>query len=136
MEFDKNLCSVKPTAINTTRSLMISYSYLDWEVYRKLYENLSKHSKFSICTEAENWNQIAQNIEQADLVLLLISNNYSMNKSCRQELIYARDVLGKSCIPINIDRNYKPITWLEKRIDGLQSIHYDEGDFEEIIVDD
>jgi hypothetical protein len=128
----QNLYPSKPTAIPTTHSLMISYSYADLDFYRKLHEILSKNSKLSICPDADNWKQIAQNIEQADLVLCLISNNFAINKSCRQELIYVRDILEKPCILIYIDRHYEPIGWLHERIDRMKSIRFGEGDFLDI----
>jgi hypothetical protein len=128
----QNLYPSKPTAIPTTRSLIISYSYADLDFYRKLHEILSKNSKLSISPDADNWKQRAQNIEQADLVLFLVSNNFFIDKSCRQELIYVRDILEKPGILIYIDRDYEPIGWLHERIDRLKSIHFGEGDFRDI----
>jgi hypothetical protein len=125
--------STSPSA-SATRMLMISYSYLDLDFYRTFYEILIKTSKFSICMEAENWKQIAQNIEQSDLILFLLSKDFSTNKSCRQEFIYALDILKKPCIPIFIDYDYQPIGWLYKRIDRLQSIRYGERDFKDRLL--
>jgi len=130
----QNLYPTKPTAISPinkpVRSLMISYSYIDLEFYRKLYDVLIKSSKFSIYPDADNWKQIAQNIEQSDIILFLLSKDFFTNKSCRQEFIYVTDIIKKPCISIFIDQNFQPIGWLYERIDRIKSIHlidsYDE----------
>lgn len=131
----QNLYPIKPTAISTTNkplySVMISYSYINQDFYRKIYETLIKTSTISIYTDADSWKQIAQNIEQSDVILFLISKDFLTNKSCRQELIYVVDILKKPFIPIFIDQNFAPTDWLNKRIDGLKCIHFDERNFTE-----
>ena len=119
----QNLFPLKPATISPTRSLMISYSSFDVDSYRKLHQLLVKNSNiFSISPDADHWKQIAQNIEQAEFVLFLISNHFLVNKSCRQELIYARDILNKSCILVYIDRDFPAIDWVTQSLDRLQSI--------------
>jgi len=131
----QNLYPTKPVAISATNkslhSLMISYSYIDLDFYRKLYDILNKTSKLSIYSDADNRKQIGQNIEQSDIILFLISKEFFTNKSCRQELIYVTDILKKPFIPVFIDQDFKPIGWLHKRIDRVKCIRFGERDLME-----
>ena len=122
----QNLNPSKPTNSGTTRSIMISYSNFDVDVYRKLHQFLVKNSKLSIHADADHWKQIAQNIEQSELILFLISKHFLTNKSCRQEFIYARDTLNKPCILVYIHRDLSTVDWLDRRIDRIQSIDVNE----------
>lgn len=131
----QNLYPTKPTAISTTNrplhSLMISYSYFNDDFYRKIYDILTKNTTISIYMDAENWKQIAHNIEKSDIVLFLISKDFLTNKSCRQELIYVIDLLKKPCIPIFINQDFKPTDWLNERINDLKCIRFDDSNFTE-----
>ena len=90
-------------------SLMISYSHADMAVTQTLANALSKVPQLSIHLDVNSckysWKDTAQTIEQSDVVLLLLSEDYCRSKSCRQELIYAVDRLRKPVIPLSIDSN-------------------------------
>ncbi len=129
----QNLYPTKPTAIfpvnKPLRSLMISYSYIDLDFYRKLYDVLIKTSKFSIYPDADNWKQIAQNIEQSDIILFLLSKDFFTDKSCRQEFNYVTDTIKKPFISIYNDQNFQPIGWLYQHVYIIESIRFNERDF-------
>ncbi|CAF3909218.1 unnamed protein product [Rotaria sordida] len=59
---------------------MISYSHIDIDFCRKLYDVFSILPELSVSVDFISskylWQEIAQTIEQSDLVLLLISNNF------------------------------------------------------------
>ena len=116
--------SIIPNINETLQSLTISCSYIDMDFARKLYDVLSKTLKLSICIDSENWKQIAQTIQQSDMVLFLITKDFFNNKSCRQELIYVTDILKKPFVPIFIDSDYQSISWLHQRIDSIKSIRF------------
>ncbi|CAF3657248.1 unnamed protein product [Rotaria sordida] len=121
------------TTIKSFCSLMISYSHIDIDFCRQLYDIFSILPELSISVDFINskylWQEIAQTIEQSDLVLFLISNNFFNSKSCRQELIYVTDTLKKPFISIFINADYQVTGWLKNRINESKQIHFEEKDF-------
>jgi hypothetical protein len=114
-------------------SLMISYSHININFCRQLYEMLSKLPELSIDVDINNgkylWKEIVRTIEQSDVVLFLLSKDFYYSKSCRQEFIYVTNTLNKLFFPVFIDRDFKPTGWLHKRIARLKYIRFGERDF-------
>ena len=120
-------------------SVMISYSPMNIDFCREFYNVLVQLPELSIYVDFKtgkySWKEMAEMIGQADVVLFLLSNEFYQNKSCRQELIYVTDTLKKLFFPIFIDREFKPIGWLQKRVVRLKSIRFGEKDFLETCED-
>ncbi|CAF3450169.1 unnamed protein product [Rotaria socialis] len=112
-----------------TCSLTISYSHVNIDFCRQLYDILNAIPKLSISVDFNTgkylWKDIVETLAQADVVVFLLSKDFFYDKSCRQELIYVTDKLKKLFIPIFIDRDFKPTGWLHKRIARLKSIRFD-----------
>ncbi|CAF3202296.1 unnamed protein product [Rotaria sp. Silwood2] len=121
------------TKIKSICSLMISYSHIDIDFCRQLYNVLSIFPELSISVDFNNskylWKEISQTIEQTDLVLFIISNNFFNSKSCRQELIYVTNTLKKPFISVFINGNYQVTGWLKSQISESKYIHFEEKDF-------
>ncbi|CAF4690314.1 unnamed protein product, partial [Rotaria sp. Silwood1] len=114
-------------------SLMISYSHVNIDFCRQLYDILNTIPQLSINVDINTgkylWKEIIQTIEQSNLILFLLSKDFFYDKSCRQELIYVTDILKKLFFPIFIDQNFKPTDWLHKRIARLKYIRFGKLDF-------
>jgi hypothetical protein len=67
------------------------------------------------------WESIANGMEQASIIVCLLSNQYFESKSCRQEFIYATDSLKKRIVPVLIG-NFDPKGWLGK--DLIDKIYF------------
>ncbi|CAF4813123.1 unnamed protein product [Rotaria sp. Silwood1] len=99
-------------------SIMISYSHGDNDVCTQLYNELNKRNdEFDIwidrqcCKTGYLWGKIADGIQEASVILCLLSNKYYESKSCQQEFVYANDHLKKQIIPVFIQKD-KPPGWL------------------------
>ncbi|CAF3303428.1 unnamed protein product [Rotaria sp. Silwood2] len=100
-------------------SIMISYSHGDNIFCNKVLDLLTKHSDvFEIwidrthCQGVEDlWESIADGMEQASIIICLLSSQYFESKSCRKEFIYATDSLKKKLVPVLIE-NFEPKGWL------------------------
>jgi hypothetical protein len=79
------------------------------------------------------WEEIGEAIEKADLILFLMSKDYQDSKSCRQEVMYAKDSLKKRFIPIYIKKEFVPTGWLGVRIVGPQYIRFGKKSFDDTI---
>ncbi|CAF3855320.1 unnamed protein product [Rotaria magnacalcarata] len=121
------------TKSKSVGSLMISYSHVDIDFCRQLYDTFSTIPELSISIDFNSgkysWKDIAQTIVQSDLVVFLLSQNFFNSKSCRQEFIYVTDTLKKPFIPVFIDTEYEAIEWLKIRINEVKHICFDENDF-------
>lgn len=128
-----------PSRNSSTCSVMISYSPMNIDFCREFYHMFVPIPELSISVDFKSgkysWKETAEMIAQADVVLFLLSNEFYQSKSCRQELIYVTDALKKLFFPIFIDREFKPIGWLQKRVVRLRSIRFGEKDFVETCED-
>lgn len=85
--------------------IMISYSHDDTTLCYHLKNELKKLNQFDIwidkefCTIGDSWEHIARGIKQSQVVLCLITKNYT-SKSVRREVIYAIDKLDKPLLPV------------------------------------
>lgn len=112
---------------------MISYSHSNIDFCRRLYGMLSQHPELSISFDINNgkylWKEIEETIQDSDLILFLISNDFFSSKSCRQEFIYVTDTLKKAFIPISITTDYQITGWLKNQTTELKHIRFAENDF-------
>lgn len=88
---------------------------------------------FAYCLTDDLWEEIGQAIEQANVVLFLMSKDYQESKSCRQEVMYAKDSLKKRFIPIYIRKEFVATGWLGVRIVGPQYIRFGKKAFDDTI---
>ncbi|CAF1077800.1 unnamed protein product [Didymodactylos carnosus] len=144
--FNLNLETVSklPTthSTNANPSIFISYSHGDKVFCKNLIDVLQPSSKqthfwvdflninSAVVHSDDLWEQIAEAIEKADAIILIISKNYYDSKSCRQELSYAKDMQKKRIIPIYMQKEYKPTGWLGIRIAGLAYIDFSKKAFD------
>lgn len=130
-----SLPSIPEIPSKSTRSIMISYSHVNTDFCRELFEMLNRFSGLTINVDIHNgkylWKEIIQIIEQSDAVIFLLSNDFYYSKSCRQEFIYITDTLQKLFFPVFIDHDFKPTGWLQKRIARLKYIRFGEKDFKD-----
>jgi len=88
---------------------------------------------FAYCHSEDLWEEIAEAIEKSDVILFLMSKDYQDSKSCRQEVMYAKDSLKKRFIPIYIKKDFVPTGWLGVRIVGPQYIRFGKRSFDDTI---
>ncbi|CAF2513399.1 unnamed protein product [Rotaria sp. Silwood2] len=67
------------------------------------------------------WESIAEGMENACVILCLISSQYFESKSCRKEFIYAIDFLKKIIASVLLG-NFEPRGWLGIRMTGMKYI--------------
>ncbi|CAF0943412.1 unnamed protein product [Rotaria sp. Silwood1] len=113
------------TVISSTDkpSIMISYCHENKEFCGKLLELLSTHrDEFDVwidqthCQSASDlWEVIAYGMEQAHVIVCLVSNHYYESKSCRREFTYAVETLKKPIVPVLLE-DIEPKGWLGKLI--------------------
>ncbi|CAF1247468.1 unnamed protein product [Didymodactylos carnosus] len=126
---------------------MISYSHANILFCKELVEKIRSMEQFDIWVDYLNheltnhtsvthsddiWEEIAEAIEIASVIILIVSKDYYDSKSCRQELSYACDVLKKRIIPIypnTVQKEYKATGWLGIRTAGLKYIHFGRKEF-------
>lgn len=109
----------KPTDDGDSRSkpkVMISYSSKDKILCSKLEEKLKDLFDLWIdkyyCTKGDAWEAIAEGVEEADVVICLITENYD-SKSIRREVIYAIDAREKHTIALFVKEPNLP-KWLRE----------------------
>ncbi|CAF0967863.1 unnamed protein product [Adineta ricciae] len=119
---------------NKTR-VMVSYCHTDQEFCRQLVDALKKDNRlhiwvdFAYCHTEDFWEEIGEAIEKANVVLFLMSKEYQDSKSCRQEVMYAKDSLKKRFIPIYVKKDFQASGWLGVRIVGPQYIRFEKRPF-------
>lgn len=99
--------------------IMISYCHADDNFCTQVLNLLIKYNDtFNIwidrthCQGAEDlWELIAEGMENASVIVSLLSNQYFESKSCRKEFIYATDSLKKKVLPVLIE-SFEPKGWL------------------------
>ncbi|CAF0994584.1 unnamed protein product [Didymodactylos carnosus] len=121
-------------------SVMISYSHSDVDFVKTLVDALKPYeSLFNVWIDYENcksedlWEEIALSIEQASVVLLIVTQSYFDSKSCRREVTYAIDRKQKRILPIYVGSEYVASGWLGIRIEGPQYVRFGKKSFEETI---
>ena len=140
------------------RQVMVSYSHADSVFCQQLVDALrtgteSLYGRIDLCRQTffsldkrfevwvdfsylhtdDFWEEIGEAIEKADVVLFLMSIDYQNSKSCRQEVMYAKDSLKKRFIPIFVQKEFVPTGWLGVRIVGPQHVRFGKRSFDETI---
>ncbi|CAF3678741.1 unnamed protein product [Rotaria sp. Silwood1] len=100
-------------------SIMISYAHGDNAFCSQVLDLLNRYSNvFELwidrthCQGVEDlWESIADGMEQASIIICLLSNQYFESKSCRKEFVYATDSLKKKILPVLIE-TFEPKGWL------------------------
>lgn len=90
---------------------------------------------FIFCHSGDLWEEISEAIESAQVILFLITKDYQSSKSCRQEVMYARDTLKKRFIPVYLKKDYVASSWLGIRIVGPQYIRFGKRSFGDTITE-
>ena len=88
---------------------------------------------FAYCHTEDFWEEIGEAIEKSHVVLFLMSKDYQDSKSCRQEVMYAKDSLKKRFIPIYTKKDFMATGWLGVRIVGPQYIRFGKKSFDETV---
>lgn len=120
-----------------------------WMLFKKVFHSNHRYSihlflfpienrfdiwvDFAYCHTEDLWEEIGVAIEKADLILFLMSKDYQDSKSCRQEVIYAKDSLKRRFIPIYVKKDFVATGWLGVRIAGPQYIRFGKRSFDETI---
>ena len=131
--------SEKKEAEKTVQQIhvMVSYCHADKDICRQIVEALQKDNHlhvwvdFIYCHSEDLWEEIAEAIEKADVILFLMSKDYQDSKSCRQEVMYSKDSLKKRFIPIYTKKDFVATGWLGVRIVGPQYIRFGKKSFDE-----
>ncbi|CAF3679803.1 unnamed protein product [Rotaria sp. Silwood1] len=122
-------------------SVMISYSHVNADFCRDLVNALQKDPRLDIwvdfiyCRSGDLWEEISEAIENAHVILFIITKEYQCSKSCRQEVMYARDTLKKRFIPIYLKNDFVASSWLGIRIVGAQYIRFGKRSFGDTITE-
>lgn len=88
---------------------------------------------FAFCHTEDFWEEIGEAIEKSNVVLFLMTKEYQDSKSCRQEVMYAKDSLKKRFIPIYAKKDFVATGWLGVRIVGPQYIRFGKKAFDDTI---
>src|SRR5579862_2833094 len=87
--------------------IMFSYTHADSDFCRLILNHTEqKKNEFKVwidfqqCVTGDPWEQIADAIERAEVIVCFISEFYKQSNSCRQEFTYAADDLRKPIVPI------------------------------------
>ncbi|XP_052813855.1 uncharacterized protein LOC128240906 isoform X2 [Mya arenaria] len=97
------------------KHIMISYNKTHREVLLKIKERISRRG-YSVWMDVDNMSgstldSMARAVEDAEIVLICMSQMYKDSNNCHAEAEYAF-ALKKKIIPLYMERNYKPDGWL------------------------
>ncbi|CAF4453055.1 unnamed protein product [Rotaria sp. Silwood2] len=133
--------AIPPANQSNRINLMISYSHANADFCHDLVNALQKDPRLDIwvdfiyCRSGDLWEEISEAIENAHVILFIITKEYQSSKSCRQEVMYARDTLKKRFIPIYLKNDFVANSWLGIRIVGAQYIRFGKRSFGDSITE-
>jgi hypothetical protein len=110
------------------KHIFISYQRKDLSIVKKLAQVLEKSGKYTLWYDqnlkaGQNWwDEIIRNIQEADIVILVLSRSYLTSTPCELERGYA-NALGKAIIPLQVDAKLQYPS-LPKDISKLQIRKY------------
>ncbi|CAG5115397.1 unnamed protein product [Candidula unifasciata] len=122
MEKDKGLPDTKPAKLPTekeskpsTGHVMVSYNWSDQKKLLEICEFL-RNRGYKIWMDIDNiqgstLQAMAEAVEQADVVIICMSEKYKESPNCRSEAEYAF-CLQKPIVPLLMQYEYKPDGWL------------------------
>ena len=116
-EKNTNLCDlVRSSPSLTAKSrLMISYNHASKSLCLDIYNNLTNDG-YNVWIDLEQMHgntlvAMAQGIENSDIILYCVTEQYSLSPYCQKEAEYAF-VQQKIMIPLLLQSKYKPKDWL------------------------
>ncbi|CAF1045877.1 unnamed protein product [Didymodactylos carnosus] len=125
---------IPPDENDTEMSVMVSYSHSDATFCKRLVSSL-KDKIDDVWVDYEKlesndcWEDIANAITQAKLIIMIVTEHYCASKSCRREATHI-DRRSKNIIPIYLSR-YKPEEWLDIRIGNATYVRFNEDTYDE-----
>lgn len=130
--------SLRSVTSSVCCSLMISYSHADMKICRQLVEILTPLSQLSIYVDFQNckylWKETVYMIDQADLILVLLSKHYFQSKSCRQEFFFATNRSRRPILPLLLEDQHQPTDWLNKHLSLHKPIRFNPDDLSELLA--
>ncbi|XP_071121777.1 M protein, serotype 5-like [Mytilus edulis] len=127
----RNTCDLQQTVVGGRgeRHIVISYNWGHQEVVKKISESL-KNENIKVWMNVDNMqgcivDDMANAIEQADIVLVCYSSKYRNSYNCRAEARYAYQ-LRKTIIPLKMEKGYTADSWLSFIIGSL--LYFDFGE--------
>ncbi|CAF4747424.1 unnamed protein product [Rotaria sp. Silwood1] len=131
-EFKKQ-CEEMTGSQTTQFDFMISYSWSDKPLVRKIYKYLTEQCNYRVWLDENELSgslcqAMAQGIEKSKIILLCMSETYKQSESCRNEAEYAR-ARKKTIIPLKM-REVQLDDWLGFLVAGKLYINFGKHDFE------
>src|SRR2546429_9213317 len=123
--------SMQPTELEVSVKVFVSYAHADQELCRKLEDHLSslKYSgKITIWQDQEipagaNWEgQIHTHLNEADMILLLISSSFIASKYCWNKEVQTALERHKAGAARVIPILLKPTLWQDTPLGQLQAL--------------
>ncbi|CAF0893365.1 unnamed protein product [Rotaria sp. Silwood1] len=121
------------TSENTQFDFMISYSWGDKPLVRKIFKYLIEQCHYRVWLDENEMSgslcqAMAQAIEKSKIILICMSETYKQSETCRNEAEYARD-RKKTIIPLKM-REVELDDWLGFIVAGKLYINFGKHDFE------
>ncbi|XP_052804480.1 uncharacterized protein LOC128234333 isoform X2 [Mya arenaria] len=104
-----------PNGLKERKHIMISYNKYSREILMKIKAEICRHG-YTVWMDVDNisgstLDAMACAVEEAEIILICMSQMYKDSNNCRAEAEYAFK-LNKKIIPLCMDMNYKPDGWL------------------------
>ena len=137
---EENLFPTSSTRLRSSIrcSMMITYSHIDMKICRQIVDLLTPLTHLSIYVDIQSckysWKETVQMIDNADLVVVLVSKNDAKGKSCRQEFQFTTERARRPILSILIDEHFRSTNWLKNRILNEKTMRYDPNDFREFLL--
>ena len=127
------LSDFRPSKVSSDKPrLMISYNHASKPVCTNIYKSLTTDG-YDVWIDLEEMHgstlvAMAQAIEESDIILYCITENYSQSRNCQKEAEYAF-VQQKIMIPLLLQASYKPKGWLGLLMGASLYIDFTKNDF-------
>ena len=112
--------------------LMISYNHASKSLCTDIYNSLTK-DEYDVWIDLKQMHgstlaAMAQAIEDSDIILYCVTQNYSQSMNCQKEAEYAF-VRQKIMIPLLLQSGYKPTGWLGLLMGASLYIDFTKNDY-------
>ena len=112
--------------------LMISYNHASKPLCMDMYNSLTKDG-YNVWIDLKQMHgstlaAMAQAVEDSDIILYCVTQNYSQSLNCQKEAEYAF-VRQKIMIPLLLQSSYKPIGWLGLLMGASLYIDFTKNDY-------
>ncbi|CAF0908308.1 unnamed protein product [Adineta steineri] len=113
--------------------LMISYSHQDKDLCHRIYSKLVADG-FNVWVDLENMygstiDRMAEAIENSQFILICMSQRYETSPYCKTEGQYTYK-LQRPFIPLVVEKNYRPKSWLGALVGLRMYIDFTKYDFD------